>query len=66
MKKKVWISNPVALVHHLFRNGLGAVDQRDVKSYVMSLTREAVTKWHQKQIKFLVETAVAELTQTTT
>ena len=59
MKKKVWVSNPVALVHHLFRNGLGAVDQRDVKSYVMSLTREAVTKWHQKQIKFLVETAVA-------
>ena len=57
-KKKSWVKNEVALVHHIFRKGMGAVDQRDVKSYVMKLMRETVRAWHDKQIRFLIETAV--------
>ena len=38
---------------------MGAVDQRDVKSHIMSLTRSMVSKWHQKQLYFLVETAIS-------
>ena len=37
---------------------MGAVDQSDVKSKVLSLTRESVSVWHRKQLAFLCETAI--------
>ena len=37
---------------------MGAVYQRDVKSQIIALTRERISKWYQKQLSFLVDTAV--------
>ena len=37
---------------------MGSVDQADVKAHVINLTRQAVRKWHRKQLLFCVETAI--------
>ena len=37
---------------------MGSVDQADVKAYVLNLTRQAVRKWHRKQLLFCIEAAV--------
>ena len=56
--KKSWFTNEVALSHYIFRNYMGAVDQSDVKSHIIRLTRETVSVWHRKQLAFLCETAI--------
>ena len=58
VKKKALFKAPVVFSHQLFRNYMGAVDQRDVKSHVLLLTRGSVTVWHRKQLAFLCETAI--------
>ena len=35
VKQKKWKKNDVATVHHIFRKHMGAVDQSDVKAFVM-------------------------------
>ena len=37
---------------------MGSVDQSDVKATVMNLTRQTVRKQHQKQMSFLIESAI--------
>ena len=59
VNKKTYTLRAVAKVHELFRNYLGPVDQSDVKSQVMKLTRERVSSWHNKQLFFLIETCIS-------
>ena len=59
VKGKIWKAKPVAMVHRLFRNFMGSVDQSDVKSHVMKLTSERVQSWHKKQLAFLIEAAIS-------
>ena len=59
VNKKSWELRTVAKVHHLFRNYLGPVDQSDVKSQIMKLTRERVSYWYNKQLAFLIESCIA-------
>ena len=58
IKQKQRIVKAVPKVHWMYRNYMGFVDQSDVKSRVMGLCREKVTKWAQKQLAFLVEAAI--------
>ena len=47
------------MIHYIYRNFLGAVDQRNVKSHVMAITLERVARWRQKQLRFAVECAIS-------
>ena len=38
---------------------MGTVDQSDAKSHIMKLSAERVEAWHQKQLAFLIETAIS-------
>ena len=58
VKVKKWVTNMCATVHHVFRNHMGPVDQSDVKSDVMGICHEYTSHWYEKQLAFLVETAV--------
>ena len=58
VKKKTWLGAEVAESHHMYRFFMGAVDQSDVKSRVMNLTRELVSYWPQKMLYFLIEASV--------
>ena len=59
VKEKGLFERRVPIAHYLYRNFLGAVDQRDVKSHVMAITRERVAHWYQKQLRFAVECAIS-------
>ena len=59
VKEKGLFERSVPMAHYIYRNFLGAVDQRDVKSHVMAITRERVARWHQKQLRFAVECAIS-------
>ena len=48
-----------AEAHKLYRKHLGYVDQGDVKATIMKLTAEQTPKWHQNQIRFLIESAIS-------
>ena len=58
IKKKGRTCKDVPKSHWIYRNYLGAVDQSDVKSFVMGLCRERVAKWGHKQLAYLVEAAI--------
>ena len=58
VKQKKWKKNDVATVHHIFRKHMGAVDQSDVKAFVMGITREYTPHWYEKELAFLVETSI--------
>ena len=55
-KEKKWKKNNVAQVHDIFRKYMGAVNQSDVKAYVMEISHEYTPHWYEKQLAFLVET----------
>lgn len=57
-KEKKWKKNNVAQVHDIFRKYMGAVDQSDVKAYVMGISHEYTPHWYEKQLAFLVETSI--------
>ena len=59
VKSKPRVRNLCALVHKLFRQNLGFVDQGDVKATVMKITAEQTPKWHQNQIRFLIESTIS-------
>ena len=40
---------------------LGFVDQSDVKATVMGLTQELSAKWHENQLKFLIESTISSV-----
>ena len=61
VKTKSWITTSVAKVHHVFRMKLGFVDQSDVKATVMGLTQELSAKWHENQLKFLIESTISSV-----
>ena len=53
VKEKGLFERSVPMAHYIYRNFLGAVDQRDVKSHVMAITRERVA------LRFAVECAIS-------
>ena len=59
MKAISWITTTVAMVHDIFRYKLGYVDESDVKATVMGLTQEMSAKWHENQLKFLIESTIS-------
>ena len=58
VKQKSWLGAEVARSHQIYRFFMGAVDQSDVKSRVINLTRETVSYWPQKMLFFLIEASI--------